>query len=173
MLITALSAMARILSQGEPAKRLHDIFAEDWQWRLEQFPESATLLGDHRYNDRLTDLSANAIAQRKSHEREILNRVLQIDAARLDEQDRISYELFVMEKKLAVDGERFPAETMPITQMNGPQLSFGQLMASMPLRNVADYRNYISRLTAFPRHIDQVIALMNRGIEARWLPTAV
>lgn len=41
--------------------------AEDWEWALREFPESATYLGDNRYNDRLTDPSMPAIERRKAH----------------------------------------------------------------------------------------------------------
>src|SRR5262245_45607378 len=50
-----------------PAEQLHVLFAEDWQWRLRDQPEWATVLGDHRYGDRLRDLSPEAIAGRRDH----------------------------------------------------------------------------------------------------------
>ena len=52
----ASAALAQVLNSDDASKRLHALFAEDWQWFLEQYPEAATLLGDNRYNDRLTDL---------------------------------------------------------------------------------------------------------------------
>jgi hypothetical protein len=57
-----LSAVPPLLAQAlsssdDVAKMLHALFDEDWQWRLEQNPEAATLLGDNRFNDRLTDFS--------------------------------------------------------------------------------------------------------------------
>jgi uncharacterized protein (DUF885 family) len=165
--------MSNTHSPDDTSKKLNSLFAEDWQWRMEQFPEQATMIGDNRYNDRLTDLSPEAIERRKTHEREMLTRLREIDRAQLSGQDAISYELFLMEKQMSVDGQKFPIELMPITQMNGPQIEFGQLMGSAPLRSVKDYQNYIARLAAFPRFIDQLIALMKRGIDAKWLPAAV
>jgi uncharacterized protein (DUF885 family) len=173
ILLTASMAVAQVLASSDAAKKLHALFEEDWQWGLQQFPESATLLGDNRYNDRLTDLSPGAIARRKAHEREMLGRIEKISRADLSGQDVISYDLFLLNKKLNVEGERFPTEYMPIDQMNGLQISFGQLAAATPFRNAKDYEDYLARLAAFPRHVDQVIALMNRGIETRWVQPAV
>ena len=79
----ASAALAQVLNPDDARKRLHALFAEDWQWFLEQYPEAATLLGDNRYNDRLTDLSPEAIARRKAHEREMLDRVQKINRAEL------------------------------------------------------------------------------------------
>ncbi|MFP5265478.1 MAG: DUF885 domain-containing protein [Blastocatellia bacterium] len=173
ILLTASMAVAQVLASSDAAKKLHALFEEDWQWGLQQFPESATLLGDNRYNDRLTDLSPEAIARRKAHEREMLGRIEKISRADLSGQDMISYDLFLLDKKLNVEGARFPTEYMPIDQMNGLQISFGQLAAATPFRNAKDYEEYLARLAAFPRHIDQVIALMNRGIETGWVQPAV
>jgi uncharacterized protein (DUF885 family) len=41
-----------------PTEQLHSLFDEKWQYELRTSPESATALGDNRYNDRLSDYSA-------------------------------------------------------------------------------------------------------------------
>lgn len=169
----ASAALAQALNSSDASKKLHALFAEDWQWNLEQNPEAATLLGDNRYNDRLTDLSPEAISRRKAHEREMLDRVQKINRAELTGQDVISYELFLKDKKLNVEGQRWPTELMPINQMEGVHLSFPQLAGSTPFRNAKDYENYLARLAAYPRQLDQVTALMKRGIETGWVQPAI
>ena len=173
LLLTTTAVFAQILSSSDTAKKLRALFDEDWQWLLQQYPESATLLGDNRYNDRLADYSIEAIERRKAHERTMLDRVKKIDRSRLTGQDLISYDLFLRDKKLNIEGARFPTEYMPIDQMNGIQINFGQLAASTPFRNTKDYEDYIARITAFPAQIDQLLILMKRGVEAGWLPPAV
>jgi len=173
LLSTFAPVFAQVVSSSEAAKTLHQLFDEDWQWSLREFPESATLIGDNHYNDRLTDYSPDAIARRKSHEREMLARIRKIDRSKLTGQDVISYDLFVRDKELNVEGSRFPFEYMPIDQMNGVQIIFGQVVGSTPFRNAGDYHDYIARLSAFPKQIEQLIALMKRGIETKWLPPAV
>ena len=173
IIVTASAALGQALSSSDAATKLHALFSEDWQWSLEQYPEGATLLGDNRYNDRLTDFSLDAIERRKAHEREMLNRVQKIDRSQLRGQDIISYDLFLLDKKLTVEGHAFPTEYMPIDQMNGVQISFGQLAGSTPFRNTRDYDNYLARLAAFPKQLDQLIALMKRGVETKWVPPAV
>jgi uncharacterized protein (DUF885 family) len=172
-LVFASSALAQVISPNDAVKKLHALFDEDWQWGLERYPESATMLGDNRYNDRLTDLSPEAIERSKAHEREMLSRIQKIDRTRLTGQDVISYDLFLRDKTLNVEGQRFPLEYMPIDQMNGVQITFGQLAGSTPFRKAKDYRDYLARLNAFPKQIDQTIALMRRGMETKWLPPAV
>jgi uncharacterized protein (DUF885 family) len=173
ILFTASIALSQVISSNGAAEKLHALFKEDWQWGLEQFPEGATFLGDNRYNNRLTDLSPEAIQRRKAHERDMLDRVQKINRAELTGQDVISYDLYLLDKKLNVEGSRFPTEHMAIDQMNGVQITFGQLVASTPFRTVKDYEDYLARLSAFSKQIDQVIALMKRGIETKWVQPAV
>lgn len=171
--LLASGALAQVISSSDAAKKLHTLFDEDWQWGLQQYPETATLLGDNRYNNRLTDLSPEAIERAKAHERQMLDRIQKIDRSGLTGQDAISYDLFLRDKKLNVEGQRFPTEYMPIDQMNGVQITFGQLAGATPFRNEKDYRDYLVRLAAFPKQIDQTIALMNRGIETNWVPPSI
>ena len=173
ILLTASMAIGMVLSSSDAAKKLHALFEEDWQWALQQYPEGATFLGDNRYNDRLTDYSPEAIERRKAHEREMLDRAQKINRAELTGQDVISYDLYLRDKKLNVEGSRFPTEYMPIDQMNGVQITFGQLAASTPFRVAKDYEDYLARLAAFPKQIDQLIALMKRGMETKWIQPAV
>ncbi|MFY9608325.1 MAG: DUF885 domain-containing protein [Blastocatellia bacterium] len=174
ILLTLAPVLAQVLSSSaDSSKKLHALFDEDWQWNLEQYPEGATLYGDNRFNDRLTDFSPEAVERRKAHERAMLDRIQKIDRSRLKGQDLISYDLFLLDKKLNVEGQRFPAELMPIDQMNGVHLTFGQLITNTPFRNTKDYENYLARLAAFPKQIDQLIELMKRGIETRWVQPPV
>ena len=173
ILLTLAPVLAQVLSSSKDESKLHALFDEDWQWNLEQYPESATLLGDNRFNDRLTDYSPEAIERRKAHDRAMLSRIREFDRSRLTGQDVISYDLFLLDKKVNVEGQRFPAELMPIDQMNGVQLSFGQLATNTPFRNTKDYEDYVARIAALPNQIDQLIALMKRGIATKWVQPAV
>ncbi len=173
ILLTGSTSLALLFDDKDYAKKMHELFEEDWQWALEQYPETATFLGVNRYNDRLTDLSFEAIEARKQHEREMLERIQKIDRSRLSGQDLISYDLFLLDKKMNVEGERFPSELIPINQMQGVQLTFPQMVEATPFHNRKDYEDYLSRLSAFPAQVDQLIALMKRGIETRWVPPAV
>jgi len=171
--LTTSAVFAQVLSSTDAAKKLRALFDEDWEWELQHHPEAATLLGDNRFNDRLTDYSPEAIERSKTHEREVLARVQQIDRSRLSGQDVISYDLFLLDKKLLVDGFQYPTEYMPIDQMNGVQIALGQLAASTPFRSKKDYDDYLKRLASFSTQIDQLIALMKRGVETKWVPPAV
>ncbi len=170
----------------QEAKKLHAIFDADWQWNLRQYPEVATRLGDPRYNDKLTDLSAQAMENRKQHERDVLERIRDNRQRRLSGQDLLSYDLFRRAAEESVAFQRFPLgmiplyggflwrlEWMPVCQMSGIHIEIAQLPQLTPLRTARDYDDFLTRLAAYPRQIDQVIELMKRAMASGWLPPAV
>ncbi len=68
-----------------------------WQARLEASPLFATFLGDHRYDDRVDDLSASAEAAQRVLWEIFLDEARAIDVATLDETDRVTQRLLVGE----------------------------------------------------------------------------
>jgi len=169
LLTLSAPQLTRAQAAAAPPQALRTLVEEYWQWRLKEFPEQATWLGDHRYDNRLADLSPAAIERRKGEVRRMLARARAIDAARLTGQNALTHALFVWELDLAVAGHRFPSEVMILDQLDGPQLSFAQLSSVTPFRTVADYDAYLARLGAYPRYIEQVTALLRRGIEIGWV----
>lgn len=167
------AACNQLPTTTDKAKNLHDLFKEDWEWQLKEFPEMATRQGDNRYNDKLTDISIEAIEKRKIHDQEMLTKIQAIDRSKLVGQDAISCDLFLRDKQMAIEGHRFKEDFAPLTQMNGPQIDFPGVLEDMPLRTVKDYENYLARLNAYPKYIEQTIALMQRGITEKWVKPAV
>lgn len=141
---------------------------EYWEWQLQEYPELSTWTGDNRYNDRFTDLSFEAIEGRNADECRMLEEARSIDPSRLSGQDVLSHALLLWELSLAVSAQQFPP-VMLLTQIWGPQLMFPQLVSVTPFRTSTDYENYLSRLSAFPRYLEQVTGLLRRGIELGWM----
>jgi uncharacterized protein (DUF885 family) len=172
MCLTVLMFFATTTVADE-AETLRNLFEYDWQWRLRDHPERATSIGDRRYDDRLTDRSPDAWARRREHAREMLTRVQTIDRSKLSEDDKLNYDLFVFQTREEVDGMRFPAELTAIDQMDGIHMLLGELAQRMPRDTVEDYENFIARLRAYPRAVDQTIELLERGAHVGVTPPRV
>src|SRR3954447_8413239 len=76
---------------------LRDLADRYWEARLEASPLFATFLGDHRYDDRVDDLSAAADAAQREVWTGMLAEARAIDAATLDETDRVTHRLLADE----------------------------------------------------------------------------
>ena len=146
---------------------------EDWEWGLRDHPESATQVGDRRYDDKLDDMSLEAIERRKVHAREMLARAKKIDASKLGEVDRTNLALFVRNYEIAVEGQRFPDELLVLNQLYGVHRELADIAEIMPRKTVADHENFLKRIAAYPALVDQHIALLRRGVEKKITPPRI
>ena len=62
-------------------------------------------------------------------------------------------------------GYEFKSYLIPLNADSGFHTGLARLAKRVPLTTVKDYDNYISRLRAIPRYINEHIALMREGIE--------
>jgi uncharacterized protein (DUF885 family) len=168
VLCAPLAAVAEAQTPS-PAEQARALFERDWQWHLRHQPEMATGIGDHRYDDSLSDLTLAAQRAATEHEKKTLDAIKAIDRSLLPVQDQISYDLFVDDKERRLAAASFyPYDPYPLTAQNGLHIRLPQLVAQMQFTNEADYRSYIARLQAVPRHVDGLIEQMRFGMRNGW-----
>ncbi len=144
--------------------RVHELFKTAWDLALEESPETATFYGRKGLDHLWTDYSAPAIERRRQTPREALRAAGSIDVPALGEVDRISLELFVRQAQEDVEGDRFPAELLAISQLGGVQQNAAQTLAFAPNASVAQLEAQLQRLQALPRLIAQSVALLEAGL---------
>src|SRR5215472_4359205 len=174
-------AVAQTVVSDSPAARARALFDAYWQWTLREYPEIATQLGDHRYDDRLADQSAAAVERRRAARVEFLDRVSKIDAESLPPADRVSVRVmrYQLEQAVALDKICAPLSCAvgdfwsPVTQFYGPQFSLPQLVLATRFATVRDYEAYLKRLDALPTQVDQLIARMETGMTLGWMPAKI
>jgi uncharacterized protein (DUF885 family) len=165
VLVTSLAAASGALAQTQASRMLNELFEDEWEYRLEQNPLFATSVGDHRYNDKLPAVSVRDQERRLKAERVFLRRVQSIDRSELTPDERVNAEIFERLKRDQVAEYTFRSYLIPITNREGFHVYFPQLPSQVPLNDVKDYEDYISRLEAFEDYAEQHIDLMKAGIE--------
>lgn len=154
---------------GSADQQARALFDADWQWRLQTWPELATSVGDYRYDATLSDTSLAASLAATEHEREMLAQAKLLERARLNRQNQLSLDLFLYEKEQRLKAAAFyPYDPNPISAQDGIHLNFARLVAQMPFASEADYRNYLARLDALPRHINGLIEQMREALRTGW-----
>ncbi len=180
-LAAALVAVAPGLAaaaEPPPNKALHALFDREFKLGLEEHPERATFLGIPGYDDRLTDLSPEAATRRRGHVKRVIAELKRFDSKALSTQDRISRDVLLdslelLEKQNALYGDLPFSEDddwLPVSSMNGPQNLFPYLARATSLKRGADFGNYVKRLAAIAKQLDQTIARMRVGIKSGWMP---
>ncbi len=151
---------------------LHKFFADQWERGLRESPENASYNGDPRFNDRWTDLSLAAIAQREAGDRAALEQLHAIDRKGLSAADQLDYDTFEWNLQRSIERQKFHEYQQPINHQGGPQTADG-IAEVLPFASSRDYQDWLKRLRALPTVIDQVIVLMQEGVKAGNVPPRV
>ena len=151
---------------NEAAKTLHELFAGEWDYEMEQYPTWASSLGDRRWNDRWGDLSLDAILKRHGHQGEVLAKLNKIDRGALAATDQLNFDLFKRNYERRVEGFQYRWFLLPLNQLDGVH-TVNRLADALRFETLKDYEDWLARLRALPARIDQTIALMRLGIKER------
>jgi len=174
------------LSDSAADQRFTALAVDHWEWYSREVPESSTLRGDNRYNDRLIGQSPAEVKTRKSHWAELVKQLRSFDPSALSVQNRVSLEVLttVATNRMRIDGffpdapygasDAFLAMGWsPVTQFYGPQFVLPLLARSTSFRTVADYDAYLKRLASVPRLLSQYQYHMLAAVDAGWVPPSI
>jgi uncharacterized protein (DUF885 family) len=167
------TAAAQELSAADLDRRrkaLSDLLHEQWEYSLKQSPEFASILGDRRYNDQVSDVSEKANYADLAESRKFLKRFEAIGTAGFSEQETLNRDLMVRDLRTSLEGAKFKYWQMPVNQMNGIHLNAAQLPGALPFATVKDYEDYIVRLRKLPKVMDDTVTNMRKGLAARLMP---
>jgi uncharacterized protein (DUF885 family) len=162
-----------IAGHAAATDQLHDLFDREWAFHVAEDPLAATSVGRHEFNDRLPEVGAVDQRRRAEVWRGFLAELEDIDRADLSAEDRVSYDIFGGRLERLVADVEFRTYEIPLNADSGFHMSFARLPVDVPLRTQSDYENYLSRLQAFPRYMDQQIANMRAGIDRDFVLPAV
>ena len=159
-------------------KDLASVFDKYHEEDLQLNPINATYEGDNRLNDKLaldfTDAYRDSL---KRHYDKYETILAGFDKEKLNDEDKLSYDIFKYTLDLSIEELKFPENLIPFNQFSGLTLTMGQLgsgSGAQPFKTVADYDNWIKRATLFSSWADSSIVYFRKGIAANYvLPKAL
>jgi uncharacterized protein (DUF885 family) len=168
------------IAEPVPNKDLAALFDREFKRSIAEHPEEATIFGIPGYDDKVTDNSPAAIAKRKAHVKELIAELKGFDPAKLNTQDRISRDIAIESSELE-DRENAFYRDLPfgadfsdgwnsVSTMRGPELGVGYVVNATRFATVADYENYLKRLSKLPAYLDQEMENLRVGIRSGWMP---
>jgi len=144
---------------------LATVLDAEWEWRLRENPQFATTVGDHRYDDQLSRESIEDETRRSRDTQRFLDEAGRIDRVRLTPAEQVTLDMFRAELEDRIAAFRFREYLLPINADSGFHSGFALMPQTLRLESVKDYENYLARLRAFPRHMDEYISRMRKGLE--------
>ncbi|KAL7638265.1 UNVERIFIED_CONTAM: hypothetical protein RMT77_010829 [Armadillidium vulgare] len=144
---------------------IHKFFKHYWDWKLYESPQFSTFVGEHKDSSSLDDLSYEKYTNRVNvcggylHQLDYILRKFV-----MKNSDKINVEIMRHEIKTYVDGIYFTGYFLPVNFFEGPHRYPKTLFKRMPRKDEEDFNNIIKRMKKIPRQIDQMIDLMEMGI---------
>jgi uncharacterized protein (DUF885 family) len=147
----------------DPALRA--LLADHWEWTLATSPEWATSLGDHRFDDRISDGSHAAVEAERAAAQKLLDRARAIDAGALEPADRVTLRLFVEELEHRIAMAVCQGELWNLSANNNPVTQWSYLPKRHPITGPDSARNLVARYRQIAGAIDAEIANLRLGLE--------
>ena len=128
---------------------------------LEMNPEGATLLGDHRFDDRLGDRSAAGIAAQVAVNKDYLAQLGQIDRASLSEGNGVDYDIM----KINLERGIFEAEELREHEWNPLYYNMGGAVYSLVAREFAPIEKRLASVEARVKQIPATLEVAKAQLQ--------
>ncbi|MCH8830160.1 MAG: DUF885 domain-containing protein [Planctomycetes bacterium] len=165
-LLALIPAVSFAADRPTTGKRLHELFAAEWQWHLRDDPVHSTYLGDKRYNHLWRDVSLSTIQRRQTRRKTVLKKLAGVDFAALSPADKINYRLFKRNYETAIEQHTHRWYLLPLNQRAGIQEA-NSLANVIRFRTVKDYEDWLARMRSLPAFMNQTLALLREGIRTK------
>ena len=156
-----------------PDETLRNLAEEFWETLLEASPSTATLLGDHRYDDRLEDLSAESEQELRTRWASLRERVEAVPRGGLDADDLVTFGLLTAELDDAMASIDQRLIELQSDQMTGFHIDLLQAVPVMAAPDEASANMLVERFRQVPRALEQAAERFVAGAEAGRTPAAV
>ena len=154
-------------------KELANLFNNYYEERMQLFPLEATQNGDNRYNDKLyPDFTDGYRAKLKEFYTNYLAYINHYDRSQLDDNDKVSFDVFKREMEMSIEGLQFHQNYMEFNQFEGLPLYIGQMASGdgiQPFKTARDYDNWQVRMKAFAVWTDSAIVYFRKGMDTKYV----
>lgn len=182
MIIALASIVSCTTKKPAPAEsgasaNLHSMFDRYYDERLKYFPLEATQINDQRYNDTLpADISESYRETLRGFYSSYLEEIKKYDRNVLNDEDKISYDVFRREMEMQLKGLSFKDHLMPVNQFWSMHLTFpvlGSGSGNQPFKTEKNYDDFLKRIEDFGQYVDTMISNMRRGMAEGIVPPKV
>lgn len=144
-----------------------------WEVRLEESPLLACFLGDHRYDDRADDASAEADRRRRDKWTDLRQRMTEIPADQVDEAAGVTRELLLGDLDDAVRQIDLRLAELRCDQMQGAHAELLMLAGQLRAPEPEHAEMAVTRVGGLARLLDQAAPRYLEGLAAGRTPAKI
>ncbi|WP_282018419.1 DUF885 domain-containing protein [Salegentibacter mishustinae] len=142
----------------EHSAKVNEYFEEEFQKDVEESPMMQTRLGQKTNYGKWDNFSHLKYAEDRNKAKRRLGDLKKIDPSSLDEETRLSYDLYLQKQENILEDYDFRFYNYPVNQMFGYHAELPAFLINMHrIDSISDAEAYISRLKGIPKVMEDVI----------------
>ena len=142
----------------EHSAEVNEYFEEEFQKDVEESPMMQTRLGQKTNYGKWDNFSHLKYAEDRNKAKRRLGDLKKIDPSSLDEDTRLSYDLYLQKQENILEDYDFRFYNYPVNQMFGYHAELPAFLINMHrIDSISDAEAYISRLKGIPKVMEDVI----------------
>ena len=152
-LILMISCKKSDIALPKSEANIDSIASKYYEGYLKMYPLEATMQGDSRYNDLLSNnISSEFISKEIEFYTETQKKLKSIDYDDLSDEQKTVYDVLDYTLKDKIERYAYHPELLPFSQFEGLPLDFpllGSAEGNQPFKTTQDYDNWLKRIDAF------------------------
>lgn len=152
-LILMISCKKSDIALPKSEANIDSIASKYYEGYLKMYPLEATMQGDSRYNDVLTNnISSEFISKEIAYYNETQKKLQTLDYDALSDEQKTVYDVLDYTLKDKIERYAYHPELIPFSQFEGLPLDFpllGSAEGNQPFKTTKDYDNFLKRIDAF------------------------
>jgi len=165
----ALATSACTQTQSADA-RLQKIYADEWRWREEQFPDNED--AQKPIQDHLPKVDPASQAMRLRMWQDVLQKLDAVPRTGLSPPEQINFDVYYPQIQALIADQQFREYEMPANSDTTFWTDIGYT-ARRQYRGVQDYRNWIGQMKDIPRYFHEQMDEMRAGLKRGFTPPRV
>jgi len=150
--------------------RLQTLYAEEWKWREDQFPDNED--AQKPIQDHLPKVDPASQAMRLHKWQEVLQQLDAIPRAEVSTAEQINFDIYRPQIQALIEDQQFREFEMPANSDTTFWTDIG-FTARRQYRRVQDYRNWIAQMKDLPRYFHEQMDEMRAGMKRGFTPPRV
>ena len=152
-LILMISCKKSDIALPKSEANIDSIASKYYEGYLKMYPLEATMQGDSRYNDLLSNnISSEFISKEIEFYTDTQKKLKSIDYDALSDEQKTVYDVLDYTLKDKIERYAYHPELLPFSQFEGLPLDFpllGSAEGNQPFKTTKDYDNWLKRIDAF------------------------
>jgi uncharacterized protein (DUF885 family) len=167
--VMALAGSACTKAPGADA-RLQAIYADEWKWREEQFPDNED--AQKPIQDHLPKVDPASQATRLRMWQDVLQKLEGLKREELSAAEQINFDVYRPQIQALIADQQFREYEMPANSDTTFWTDIGYT-ARRQYRSTQDYRNWIGQMKDIPRYFHEQMDEMRAGLKRGFTPPRV